>query len=63
MFEGLQAQWRKAIPSLNCQGHDVFCFVDMGCNQIKDKVQSVGFVLSGYVFEIPASEYLFVSSP
>jgi len=48
---------------LNCKDNEVFCFVDMPCEQVAQKIKPIGFVLSGYVYELPPQEYLFVSSP
>ena len=35
----------------------------MGCDKVMEKLQPVGFQMSGTVFELPASEYVFVSNP
>lgn len=52
----------KAIPTLNCKDHAVFCFAMMSCDKVAEKLKPVGFQLSGMVYEIPAMEYLFVSN-
>jgi hypothetical protein len=34
IFEGLKALWKKAIPEIDCSGHEVFCFVDKACKDV-----------------------------
>ena len=31
IFEGLKENWKKTLPSIDCQGHEIFCFVDQSC--------------------------------
>jgi len=63
VFELLKAEWLKAEPRLNCEGHDVFCYVDTSCGDLNSKLKPVAFQLENVVIEIPPEEYLFVSSP
>jgi hypothetical protein len=63
LFNSLKDQWMRTIPKLDCSGHEIFCFVDQACSDVEKKLQPVGFQLSGMVYEIPASQYLFASNP
>ena len=38
LFEKLRKQWTKAIPTLNCKDHAVFCFAEMGCDKVMEKL-------------------------
>jgi hypothetical protein len=55
----LSEQWRAALPDLVCKDSKTFCYVQQPCEYVVEKIQPVGFVMSDYVFEISAEEYLF----
>jgi len=68
LFQGLQAQWRKAVPDLDCSTDANFCeTTKQSCSQIEHSLQPVGFLIGGgksstgsqTIFEILPSEYLF----
>lgn len=68
LFKGLQAQWQKAVPDLDCSSDANFCETKKEkCADIEKKLQPVGFLIGGgksstgsqTIFEINPSEYLF----
>ena len=68
LFKGLQAQWQKAVPDLDCSSDANFCETKkQTCSQIEGSLQPVGFLIGGgksssgsqTIFEIMPSEYLF----
>ena len=59
VFKQLAEQWKEAVPNLVCKDSKNFCHVQESCESVVQKLKPVGFVLSDYVFELNAEEYLF----
>lgn len=61
MYAELKQNWLKETDEkLDCQSNDDFCQMNgVTCDALQKKVKPIGFQISGKVFEVPPSVYLF----
>lgn len=61
LFLNLKTEWNKHLNGeVVCGDKDVFCHIPKDCNKISKHLKPIGFEMSGFIFWIPASEYLFI---
>ena len=58
VFAGLQAEWAKDIPDLDCATDAENCRVPRACSEVMKQVKTVGFQMNDFVFSMPPEAWL-----